>query len=512
MVSFQTSDEPLIEPSTNQTHRSLSTLKRSQEPAYVQPFPINSLAPAFARPEPPRPHHPLTPPPEDDVEMDGMDWTPSQPSASTFNPPQSFRPTPAPAPAQPGPSPFYGRLPLAPISPAHALLNPPDRPVLRKNSAQAKQNFFNQMTNREGSPDSVATEATEAFEENLSPQKLGGIFEMSRQRFFPNMGEKVETGLESLFNGSFKIGDEKVEKRAQKDGADEPKTKMAVTTMMMTPAKVVSIRGLQMVLSCATCFACWAATTNPRLRKPLRLFALGSVAALAGRGLLTTCTPEREFWSLSDIFIYGVELALAIFLGNRVQQATGMEELDASMMSHWLVGFTTLQQAILFIYEGRALLAQSKAARASNDDGKVQNDEQEENPVPIFSTSKPTSDKSSFSQPPPHDPPKSTLSSFSKATRPQSRTQAKTQPQSIRKSKTKPARESVGSTGFSGLSLGLGGEASPQPMSSALVRTEPSELMATPKFSTWAGSGQQDVVRRSGRIRDQGAPWGKGTI
>ncbi|KAG4029649.1 hypothetical protein MFRU_015g01830 [Monilinia fructicola] len=47
-----------------------------------------------------------------------------------------------------GPSPFYGKLPAAPISPAHRLRNPPNRPRLDVPSAQRKENFFNSMTQK----------------------------------------------------------------------------------------------------------------------------------------------------------------------------------------------------------------------------------------------------------------------------------------------------------------------------------------------------------------------------
>ncbi|KAI9643358.1 hypothetical protein NHQ30_007977 [Ciborinia camelliae] len=67
--------------------------------------------------------------------------TPVQPfgqSPSSFQPSASFS----------GPSPFYGKLPAAPISPAHRLRNPPNRPRLDVPSAQRKENFFNSMTQK----------------------------------------------------------------------------------------------------------------------------------------------------------------------------------------------------------------------------------------------------------------------------------------------------------------------------------------------------------------------------
>ncbi|QSZ31610.1 hypothetical protein DSL72_001177 [Monilinia vaccinii-corymbosi] len=67
--------------------------------------------------------------------------TPVQPfgqSSSPFQSSASFN----------GPSPFYGKLPAAPISPAHRLRNPPNRPRLDVPSAKRKENFFNSMTQR----------------------------------------------------------------------------------------------------------------------------------------------------------------------------------------------------------------------------------------------------------------------------------------------------------------------------------------------------------------------------
>lgn len=108
--------------------------------------------------------------------VEEMEWTPDIPQTQT----RAFKPT---QPQQPKsysfgefkqPSPFYGRLPEAPITPAHRLRNPPNQPRLRVSSQEVKENFFNNITRRGSSPTADSPGESSKREMNLA-----------QQRFFP---------------------------------------------------------------------------------------------------------------------------------------------------------------------------------------------------------------------------------------------------------------------------------------------------------------------------------------
>lgn len=113
--------------------------------------------------------------------VEEMEWTPTIPQtqARAFNPSRPAQAKPytfgdAPGTAQP--SPFYGRLPEAPITPAHRLRNPPNQARLRVPSKEVKENFFNNITRRgaNSKQGDDSTGSSTKHEMNLS-----------QQRFFP---------------------------------------------------------------------------------------------------------------------------------------------------------------------------------------------------------------------------------------------------------------------------------------------------------------------------------------
>lgn len=191
-----------------------------------QRFPINQLA------TPRRPqqqfipqHNPPTPPPDDE---DVMDWEASRPQEQfSLRPSVSYRDsrsqsqTPQKGNHQP-PNPFYGHLPPAPISQAHALRNPPYRPAPMERASAQQHNFFsrnkpkpsqvfkgftsarfNDGGDSEGSPTPKSTRfgtRTEDDELNLSPLKF------QPQKFFPGSVYGVDTGIEDLFAKATTLG------------------------------------------------------------------------------------------------------------------------------------------------------------------------------------------------------------------------------------------------------------------------------------------------------------------
>ncbi|KAH0548622.1 hypothetical protein GP486_007834 [Trichoglossum hirsutum] len=167
-------------------------------PAPIYPTPPNSQTTILqSLPSPPLPHPERPPSPASDV--DEMDWTPSQEQVhfNTNLPPNatiSVTGTPQ------APSPFYGRLPTQPISPAARLRNPPNQPHLRKITDDQKDLLINNMR---GSLSSGNEDADGSLGKDIKQS-----ITLANPRFFPDDDYNRDTGLESLFDTVFTLGDE----------------------------------------------------------------------------------------------------------------------------------------------------------------------------------------------------------------------------------------------------------------------------------------------------------------
>ncbi|KAL1302103.1 hypothetical protein AAFC00_002538 [Neodothiora populina] len=177
-ISFRDTTAPLVEPDAFQYPTEIHPQPSSLRKPPTQPFNISNLSSRspLGLGNPVSRSSPLAAPPTppaSDTEFsnhqdaaDSMDWEPLPRQSSplirrTQNPtvPQmtsSFPPVPAPAipaflrPPPPAgaagaPSPFVGRLPPAPISPAHRLRNPPPQPQFKPTPLSKQQDFFKQM-------------------------------------------------------------------------------------------------------------------------------------------------------------------------------------------------------------------------------------------------------------------------------------------------------------------------------------------------------------------------------
>lgn len=234
-----------------------------------------------------------------------MDWTPSQQSVPFTT---KHR---VPIPTQPQPSPFYGRLPPAPISQAHKLRNPPNQPIFRKASTPQKEGFFKRAhpyieqdevsdlcSDFDGSPATTIVQSGFASP-NFAPPK-----------FFPRTDLTKDTGLESIFLRDFSIAEEPYELRVTRG----TKQSMLNTRPLNTKTRAISITLL--IVSCTAWFSIWE---NPRLIAGLRLASLGIATAVASRGLVRSVRNYKESWRWGGILIYGSEVSCGIFLGCVIQ-------------------------------------------------------------------------------------------------------------------------------------------------------------------------------------------------
>lgn len=243
-ISFKDIDKPLVDTQSFQYPDEDFSSQRSarppteilRTPSAVRHFPIHRLAPPLYNPTPSLTsptHAPLTPPPEDDTDVDSMDWepvsqTPNQRQAQSLEP-RSVRAqaeaatVPQSNPAVP--SPFYGRLPAAPKSMEHRLRNNARQPAPQFHPVPAskQQDWFQKMrlssstmepTTKKAAPKqqlgSTSSQGSSDYIRSL-PQPDQRMMDLREPRWTLKSDLDAATkgtGLEDLFTSSFKIDDE----------------------------------------------------------------------------------------------------------------------------------------------------------------------------------------------------------------------------------------------------------------------------------------------------------------
>lgn len=272
----------------------------SRSGSYMPPYSVNQFGPSSERSYRPL-HNPPTPIPEDN---DKMDWTPTQRS---FQPVASARGQRYPQTSDPQtqPSPFYGRLPPAPICLAHKLRNPPNRPTFHKTPPKVQENFFKNVTGRSSTLDDQGkpTEAAADYPEMAPP------------RFFPKSATLSDTGLESLFAGVFSLNDEPPEVRTarQEQEAQDP------SYYLREPPPEAAIRRKFSILLLFLATLAWTSVEmSSSMAVATQVAALFIAAAVAGKHLVEAMNMNKAFWSVSDILLFTCELAAAISLTSAV--------------------------------------------------------------------------------------------------------------------------------------------------------------------------------------------------
>ena len=496
-VLFQDSQDPLIIQSggqnpANTLQKDQLTSQNMKNPLNTHPqsfkasFPISKLAPALQQ-RYPAPYNPPTPPPEDD-EMDTMDWTPTQ---------DSFRPAPSAHILQPiitggKPSPFYGRLPPAPISQAHQLRNPPNQPKFRRTSTEQRKGFFKRMTSKaptvadddseyqnsefEGEDDGVASSpASPTF------YRSG----MAAPKFFPQSDYCTDTGLESVLNTTFSLKDEPDEVRAVREGIQKQDVQASVRSAT-NRAPWQRVFGLIFLL--ASWLAWSVSCSHSSMTLYLRLGALGVVTTIAGRGLIDALQMDKEYWRLSDILLFAIELIVAIILGSAVNWPSRAQNSNVDILNYgpmWFLGGMIIQEILIFANELRdasELLIVSPSERIQPHDGTAQH-------ASTTNLSPPAEDTPPIRKERRRLPLSAIKAPDNGPSNPQ-----------LRITRSKSKRESlVPSSNLSNLSLGLGKDANP--------------TLNAPKFASWGGGGGGgEVVARNTRANARVQPWNRGTL
>ena len=383
----------------------------------MPPYSVNQFRPSSDRIYRPR-HNPRTLPPEDN---DKMDWTPTQ---GSFQPVASAHGQRYPQTSDPQtqPSPFYGRLPPAPICLAHKLRNPPNRPTFHKTPPKVQENFFKNVTGRSSTLDGQG-----------KPTKAAADYpEMAPPRFFPKSATLSDTGLESLFAGVFSLNDEPSEVRTarQAQEAQDP------SHYLREPPPEAAIRRKFSILLLFLATLAWTSVEmSSSMAVATQVAALFIAAAVAGKNLVEAMNMNKAFWSVSDILLFTCELAAAISLTSAVTPPNGGLQEGVEILGPGLLILLTIQEIWV-------LISSPKIGTGSS----------------IWGTVPPTPTQPSSSQPVTIDPLPSTsrqkcrqqVVHSTPLVQPQSQPEARTTPSMSR------ATAAVGSpfSGLSGLSLG----------------------------------------------------------
>ena len=457
-VTFQETYEPLV-PLRQRTTAAQSTSQQAIPPSsrsstsstrhhryrYERP-----PSPA-AKPFPPA-YHPPTPPPEE-----GYDEMDIDPPKKTHNlRPSIHRPE---EPTWKGPSPFYGKIPAAPVSMEHQLRNPPNKPSFQKTSPERQELFFQSMTKGRS-----ALSAVNGVESNSHSTEI----EMRPPQFFTEKDRAdQETGLESWFSDVFSLGDAAAGAR-KASGIDNDGSVMEASETRELWYSISCILGLVLAAYCWT-----VAYFYPSLSVPLYFAAVGVAAIVSGTRLHLIFS--SDIINHSDLLLCLLEFFGSAAIGYRIQQARLAdfpihEELGSFPL--WYFGFMIFQESSVFVtaYRQREQLRKMKARKEyivrqeHPQRGKEPSPPREQKSLPVERSFAPLSQRipqsSALSRPRQHQTPGRT--GFLQD-------HPNTFEEHVARTQAQYANASPGSKGMSGLSLGFD-DAPPTQRRSARLR------------------------------------------
>lgn len=314
-LTQQSHDNPHESQYDRPSGRQQSETPKARSAIQPRPFPLNDLAPDHARSRP-LPYKSPTPPPNEDG-IEEMDWTPSQ---QPFQPAPPIHQLTIPTIAQP--SPFYGRLPPAPLSQAHKLRNPPNQPAFRQATAVQKQSFFNNRRRWHIDRDNMSEASTECFDSPIKTavQSEAASPRFAEPRFFPQSDYERDTGLESMFSNIFSIAEEPHEVRVARERVKDEQERLLVDQRQ---AQGFAGKKLQAASFIALAFSCLAWISAPSIPLPtaqIHGMCLVIAAIVAGQELAETIRKDKVYWNWSDMFVYSLELCSSLFLSKAISK------------------------------------------------------------------------------------------------------------------------------------------------------------------------------------------------
>lgn len=313
-------------PPTSQTSSTPSPPPHFPDARQVQPS-RQSEAPAY---------HPLTPPPEDGDEMD-IDIP-----EKTYN----LRPSihrRIDHPQATGPSPFYGKIPAAPVSMERQLRNPPNKPSFQKTSPERQESFFQSMTKR-GSPTSTGPSPNSG--------NLPSEIHMRPASFYTKQDRDAqETGLESWFTDFFSLGEPPGAHQTPNENKDGQPEVSSATILWYQLFSVLSL--------CLGAYGWTFASAYSSFSLPLYFLSIGISAIISGTRLRSILS--NPVVNHSDLLLCLLELFGSAAIGYQIRQARlAGYRIDEELGSFplWYFGFMIFQESSSFvsIYRRQAAL------------------------------------------------------------------------------------------------------------------------------------------------------------
>ena len=248
----------------------------------------------------------------------------------------------------PGPSPFYGKIPAAPVSMERQLRNPPNKPSFQKTSPERQESFFQSMTKgRSAASNSDGLLSSQSTEMEMRPARF----------FTENDRAAQETGLESWFSDFFSVGEVAAAlHKPSKQNSVNPDSGDSELINLWYPMSSI----LALVL--ATYF--WTnAPSYTFVSRALYFSAVGIAAIVSGTRLRSISSDAMI--NHSDVLLCLLELFGSAVIGYQIRQALLAdlpvhEELGS--FPYWYLGFMIFQESSAFV-TAYVRLAQSRATK-----------------------------------------------------------------------------------------------------------------------------------------------------
>ena len=342
-------------------------------------------------------------------------------------------------------SPFYGKLPAAPVSMERQLRNPPNKPSFQKTSPETQESFFQRMT--QGRTSETGSQILEPHNSFIETQ-------MRPPRFFTDQDQAAqETGLESWFSDFFSLGEPSlgVRQNATERGG----------LVQQAPYSSNLWHQLWPILSLGLAVYGWAMATNYNsITLPIYFATLGIAAVVSGMRLRSTLS--SDIVNHSDVLLCLLELFGASAIGYQIRQALlAGYSIDEELGSFplWYFGFMIFQESSGFVSAYRQNPRAQELGQVQEYRQAQQQPPQRRLPV-----------ERSLTQ---YSTPSLSSSALSFPRQRQMQAQPSFQPVSNsfeqRIASSQAARQSPGSKAFQGLSLGLD-DGTPMQRRSARVR------------------------------------------
>lgn len=281
-----------------------------------------------------------------------MDWTPSQKPLPPATPRVTYF-------GHSQPSPFYGRLPPAPVSQAHKLRNPPNQPTFRKASTPQKQTAFKRPS-AYLDQDDISEAGSEITATTIDPSEYASPG-FAHPKFFPNSDYLKDTGLESIFSKTFSIAEEPHEVRVARE-LQEP-------FMLQQNPQNGKTRAFFSVILALSCSVWSYSFIIPDVPNRFRYACLIIAVIVTAYGIIQGIKKPKKDIIWGYVSVYGFELCVATFLFGAINtHSTGVVMSGPGAQGFALLGLMALQELYILYIGSRSTQVRSTGKAPSTQD------------------------------------------------------------------------------------------------------------------------------------------------